>query len=512
VRTFSFALLFLAMAYIQPVGYRSSFPTLHERMAFAASFGDNAAIRLFYGTPHDLLTDAGYTAWRVGGTMAIVAGVWGMLAAVRALRTEEESGRAELVLATPVSRTSAFGSALVAIAAGAALLWAALFAGFVLGGLAAGGSAYLALAVVAPAAVFAGIGGIASQLAPTRRLAIEFAGGALALALLLRVVADTVNGAAWLRWLTPLGWSEEMRAFAGARPAVVVLPLLAAVGLIAATGLIARRRDIGTGLLTARDSSRPRLALLGSPGQHALRSERGSLIAWALGIGGFALVMGSISHSFSTAHLSADLQRQIEKFGGASITTAAGALGLYFLFFVFAICLFACSQLAAVRGDESEGRLETLLALPVGRRSWLGGRLALATAGATALALLAGVMAWAGAAAAGGGVSLWQMLGAGANCLPATILFLGLGALAFSLVPRATVAVAYLLVTIAFLWELIGALAAAPNWTLRLSPFHEIGLVPAQPFRAGAAAIMVAVGLAAASASLSLFARRDLAA
>ena len=52
--------LFGIYAYIQPVGYRDAYKTLAERIGFARSFGDNTAIRLFYGEPHDLLTVSGY--------------------------------------------------------------------------------------------------------------------------------------------------------------------------------------------------------------------------------------------------------------------------------------------------------------------------------------------------------------------------------------------------------------------------------------------------------------------
>jgi ABC-2 type transport system permease protein len=44
---------------------------------------------------------SGYTAWRVGGTLAIAAAAFGVLAAVRALRAEEDIGRMELVLSAP---------------------------------------------------------------------------------------------------------------------------------------------------------------------------------------------------------------------------------------------------------------------------------------------------------------------------------------------------------------------------------------------------------------------------
>ena len=95
---------------------------------------------------------------------------------------------------------------------------------------------------------------------------------------------------------------------------------------------------------------------------------------------------------------------------------------------MLALSLFVCFQIAAAREEEAEQRLETLLALPVGRRRWLAGRLAVAALGAAAIALVAGLLAWAGAAAAGAGVSFGALLGAGANCLPAALLFLGLGA------------------------------------------------------------------------------------
>ena len=98
IRTIGFAYLFAAVSYIQPVGYRHAYPTVADRMRFARSFGDNKAIRLFYGKPHDLLSVGGYSAWRVGGTLAIFAAALGLIAAVRALRTEEDAGRAELVV------------------------------------------------------------------------------------------------------------------------------------------------------------------------------------------------------------------------------------------------------------------------------------------------------------------------------------------------------------------------------------------------------------------------------
>ncbi|HEX4526232.1 MAG TPA: hypothetical protein VH108_05765 [Gaiellaceae bacterium] len=509
-RTIAFAALFLFIAAANVVGYRRSYPTTAERLSFARSFGSNKAVELFYGSPHDLLSVGGYAAWRVGGVGSIIAGIFGLLAAVRALRAEEDAGRQELVLAGTVSRRAAYLGALAAIGAGAGALWLALFVGLAGARLAVGGSAFLALVTVSPLFVFAGFGALASQLAPTRRSALELATAALAVAYMLRVIGDTSASFGWLRWATPLGWSEEARAFAGARPAVLALPALSGAALLAVAGLIGQRRDVGTGLLPARDSADPRFRLLSSPTALAVRGELGSLAVWTVGTGLFAVVVGVLSTSFTNANLPASLREQLQKLGGITITTPSGALGFYFQLFVLTISLFACSQIVAVRRDEADQRLETLFALPVDRRRFLSGRLVLAAAAAASLAIAAALCSWAGATAQHAHVSLPRLLEAGANCLPVALLFLALAALAFAVVPRATGGIAYGLVSVAFVWQLLGALIGAPHWLLDLSPFQHAALVPAQPFRAGAAAALLGLAALAALASLWSFGRRDL--
>ena len=50
-RTLCFAALFAFMGAANVVGYRRSYSTLAERIAFARSFGANKAVDLFYGSP-----------------------------------------------------------------------------------------------------------------------------------------------------------------------------------------------------------------------------------------------------------------------------------------------------------------------------------------------------------------------------------------------------------------------------------------------------------------------------
>ena len=129
---------------------------------------------------------------------------------------------------------------------------------------------------------------------------------------------------------------------------------------------------------------------------------------------------------------------------------------------------------------------------------------------AALICLLIGLLTWAGAAAGGTSVQAGQMLEAGLNCLPTALLFLGVAALAYAVVPRASAAIAYGLLVLTFLWQAVGALVGAPGWLTGLTPFAHIGLVPTQPFQAADAAVMIGIGVAAAGVGLAVFRRRDL--
>ncbi|MDP9236188.1 MAG: hypothetical protein M3P30_02115 [Chloroflexota bacterium] len=93
IRMLSFGLLFSGYPLATVAGYRSAYPTPADRLQFAQAFGENKAARLFYGTPYDLTTIGGYATWRAGGLLCLFAAFFGLLAAIRAFRAEEESGR-----------------------------------------------------------------------------------------------------------------------------------------------------------------------------------------------------------------------------------------------------------------------------------------------------------------------------------------------------------------------------------------------------------------------------------
>ena len=506
--TASFAVGFALYAVANILGYRSTYPTLADRRGLQESFATTSSLRLFYGEPHTLLTTAGYAEWRVGGFLALVAGVFGVVASVRALRSEEEAGRLELVLTGGLTRGGGFWAAFAAVVLEAVVVGMVTAVAVAACSIDPGGAALMGVDLAVTAGVFAGVGALASQIGGSRRSASSLAALVLGGAFALRVVADTSSGYGWVRWTTPLGWAEEVRPLTAARPAALIPALVLAAALATASGMLAARRDVGTGILSGRDTAAARTGMLRTTGTAAVRDERSALAAWLAGTAGFAVVVGSLSGSIAGA-LSPSVRRQLERLGAGDIIRPAGFLAFYFEFFTLAVCIFACAQVAAARHEEGEQRVETLLALPLSRGRWLSERLLVAAAGAVAIAAAAAVGSWAGARISGVDVPLGGMVEAGANTLPAGLLFLGLATVLFGLVPRASTGLGYGLVALAFVWDLVAAVVNAPGWMRTLSPFHHLGLVPIRAYPARDATIMALIGLAALAVGLAAFRRRD---
>ena len=199
---------------------------------------------------------------------------------------------------------------------------------------------------------------------------------------------------------------------------------------------------------------------------------------------------------------------------GASGTGTDAVLGVCFLVLAVLIAFAAAGQVTAARSEEASGRLDHLLAGPVSRSRWLGGRLLIALGVLLAGGALAGVFAWLGAASQHSGASLGTLLDAGLNLVPPAIAIGGIGVLAFGSWPRRTNAVVYAVLTWSLLADIVGGFGGsgpASRWLLDSSVFHQMTSAPAAPPNWAANGVMVAVGAACALLGGIAFNRRDLA-
>ena len=510
--------VFGALIASSAVSYTRIYKTQAARDALAAAYGANKATSALFGPAPRLQTVAGFTAFKIGMTLILLGAVWGLLTSTRLLRGEEDDGRWELLLAGRTTRRRAAAQALAGLGVGAGLLWA-LTAILTVGvgldpsvKIAAGPALYFALAMAAPAVMFLAVGALASQLAPTRRQAAAYAAAFLGLCYAVRMIADAGVGLHALIWASPLGWVEELRPFDAPRP-LALLPIAAFTAALAAVAVrLAGARDAGAGILADRARSAPRLRLLSGPGGLTIRLVRPTVFGWWTAIALSALLFGLIARSAGSTISGSSAEGVLAKLGATGTGTGA-VLGVCFLALAVLIAFAAAGQVTAARSEEASGRLDHLLAGPVSRSRWLGGRLAAAALVLLAGGALAGVFGWLGATSQHSGTGLGTLLNAGLNLVPPAIAIGGIGVLAFGAWPRRTSAVVYVVLGWSLLADIVGGFGGSgpvSRWLLDTSVFHQMTSAPAVAPNWSANAVMVAVGAACALLGGLAFNRRDL--
>ena len=144
--------------------FEGLFPTAEQRVDFAAGVVRNTGFRALYGPLYDSSV-GGLTAWRIGAAGAVYAALMSLLFMVRHTRSEEETGRSELLGATVVGRHAGLAAALIHV--GLANVGVALFItlGFIASGLPAAGALAFGAALGLSGCAFAAVTAITAQLA-----------------------------------------------------------------------------------------------------------------------------------------------------------------------------------------------------------------------------------------------------------------------------------------------------------------------------------------------------------
>ncbi|MVU78341.1 hypothetical protein GPX89_13935 [Nocardia sp. ET3-3] len=492
--------------------YVVAFPAEATRAAMLAPLVNNGALRALYGYPFDIGDPAGWVAWRTMTSVGLIMAVWASIITAGALRGEEDAGRGDLVLSGAQPRRRWFAAAVTATVLQAGVIGAVCVSALAAIGipqhlLTLANAGELGLQLVAPAWFFAAVAALTSQLTATVRGARLLAASVVVVAFVVRAPADIGDGIPWLRWVTPLGWFEELRPPAApSLPALTVI-LAGTIVLLGVSMLMLGRRDIGRGLLEVRESRSPRRLLLGSPARAALREEAPQLVFWFAGTALYALLMGSLVKTMLDFLRRTPMYTQ---FFGSKLAVDSFVALLFSLIQLLA-ALLAVTVIVAARAEEATGRLDLVLAMPRSRSAWLSGRALLALGSAAALTAVAAVCIWSGAAFTGQSLAPGALVTAAANSLPLLAVVIGAAALALAVVPRA-VSFVHALVVAAYLWDTLGTTLKLPEWALRPSPFHALARIPVQPFAPTPAATVAVVAAALFTAALIVFRRRDLAA
>jgi ABC-2 type transport system permease protein len=486
------------------------YPTVADRQALQAGANTNPSYALLYGPPFDLTTAGGFISWRMCGFLALLTGLMVVFTVTRHTRAEEDTGRAELLASAVVGRYAALTSA-VLVAGGASVLIGLIQCGSMVGaGLPAAGSFAFGASEALSGLVFTAVAAVAVQLAEYSRTANGIGTAVVGAAFLLRGAGDSTVDARWLSWLSPIGWVQQVRAFAGERWWVLLLPVAFAL-LVGAIGYwLLPRRDVGVGILPPRPGPARAAASLRTPFALAVRLHRGPLLGWTIGMAVVGAVFGSIASGIGgLVGSSPQAQEIMVRLGGSEALTQAFLAAMAGLFAMVA-SLYGIQAVLRMRGEETAIRLEPVLATSVGKLRWAAGHLVFAFFG-TALLLLAGglFMGLANGLRTGDvGGSVGDSLAGMLVQLPAAWVVVALAVTIFGLLPGFSAA-AWAVGSLALLLSLFGPVVNLPQAVLDVSPFQHPPKLPGQELVATPLVWLMAVAVVALVAGLVGWRRRD---
>jgi ABC-2 type transport system permease protein len=334
----------------------------------------------------------------------------------------------------------------------------------------------------------------------------------IALTYLARAFGDVAEpsgtGPGWLSWLSPIGWNQQVRAYAGDRWSVLLLPLAATAVLVPISFLLRSRRDLGSGLLADRPG--PADGRVASALGLAWRLQRPVLLAWTVASLIFGFVMGSIAHNVAGLLDSPAVAKAIQELGGvqdpvdAFLAVELGLIGTI-------IAAYGISAVTRLAAEESGGRAESVLATATPRTRWVASHLVIALAGVAWLLLLAGVATGLGHALAVGdpGQTLRITVAALAR-IPAAWFMAGLVFALWGVWPHAA-GIGWGAYAAFFVVGDLGPLWKAPQWVIDASPFAHSPMLPGpNPGLGGTVWLTVIAGTLLVLGSAA-FRRRDLA-
>jgi ABC-2 type transport system permease protein len=468
--------------FIQSTQSQSIYSTPEKLARLRATLGGNAAVVAMSGPPELLETIGGEVVFEILGFLAIVVALMSMFLVGRHTRSDEETGRAELIRSARVGRHAPMAAALSL--AGLANLAVALlvFAAGVGTGLPVGGSVLVAVATACVGLTFAALTAVAAQVFENVRSVY----GAVALAIgasnVLRAAGDVGNEA--LSWLSPIGWAQRTFPYSDNRWWPLLIPLVVTALLVMAAYALLDRRDFGAGLIPPRPGQATASPALGTPAGLAWRLQRGTLIGWAIGLFLLAAAYGSIGDTIE--QYVKDNPEVASYLPGGAADIVDSYLALTIMMCALVGTAFGVVSAMRLRAEEMSGRAEPVLATPTSRWSWLTSHLSVALIG-SALVLLA--IGFGEGLAYGLTISdmgqIPRLMAVALVYLPAVWLVIGVAVLGLGWLPRAAAVVAWVVFGYCTFVALFGESLDLPEWFQAASPFEHIPEAPLESVTAG---------------------------
>jgi ABC-2 type transport system permease protein len=491
----------------QSAGSQSIYDTPEDLAKLQETMGGNAAVVAMSGPKELLATIGGEVVFEIFSYVAIVVALMNLFLVARHTRTDEETGRAELIRSAQVGRRAPLAAALGLAGLANLAVAVVVFAAAAGTGLPAGGSVLFGLAVAGVGLTFAAVTAVAAQVFENHRAVYGAVAAVLGASWVLRAAGDAGNGA--LSWLSPIGWGQQTLPYAGDRWWPLLLYLAATAVLVAVAVALLDRRDFAAGLRPPRPGRARASRALGSPLGLAWRLQRGSVIGWAIGLFLLGAAYGSFADSFDD--FVADYPELAQYLGGTANVVNAG-LAVTMLVCVLLAAAFGVASALRARVEETSGRAEPVLATATSRSAWLGSHLSVALAGGVVVLVAAGFgegLAYGLSISDAGQIP--RLIGVALVYLPAVWLVIAVAVVGFGWLPRLAAVVAWTAVGYCAVVALFGDSFDLPAWFQQASPFAHTPEAPLEGVTAAPLLTIGAIVVLLLAAGLAGFRRRDLA-
>ena len=497
----------LGTVYASAGAVANTYDTPLKIASYANNLGNSPATIAMNGPAVALDTQSGILIYETSLTVLIGTALMVTFLVVRHTRSEEESGRAELLASTVVGRHAAV-SAAVSVGVTSSVV-VGLGVGIAMLGqqMPASGAWLFAASVAAMGAVFTGVAACSAQVMTHSRGAIGLSLAVLGLSYLLRAYGD-VRDVFW-SWLSPMGWSQQVRALDENRWWPLLISMVFTALLLGAVAALGSRRDLGSGIVAQRPGPADASPSLGSAFGLAWRLQRATILAWTIGIFVTGLMFGSLSREVQgMVNDNPALAEFVEQSGAESFVDSFFAVAL--LIMSLSAAGFAVASAFRTRGEESADRLEQVLATGVTRQRWLLESLAVTVVGSAVVVGAGGFgigVAYAGVS--GDASALVTLTGYSLVYLPAVLVVAALAVLLVGWVPQAA-PVAWGALGFCFLVGWLGGLLALPRWVEEISPFTQTPQVPAQDLHLAPMLVLLLIAALGTAVGTAGFRRRDI--
>lgn len=476
---------------------------------YASVVGTSPVSYLMSGRQAGIDTLGGIVANEVSQVAQLGICLMVLFLVVRHTRSEEESGRAELLRSTVLGRHAATLAGLLYAVAAAVLIGMITTGAMMASGLDTVGSLTYGFGLTLLGLCYVGVSLVAAQLSTSARGALGLAGLAIAVGYLVRGVGALQDNA--LVWASPFGWAQRLDAF-GAEQGWPALPLLAlTAGLLGLAAWLTAHRDFAGGLLRTRPG-RPRATrFVATPLGLTLRLQRGLLIGWAIGLGAVGMLYGAVIPTVPDLVASnPELGQVIGASADAEQAVIDAFLHYIYVFMAVVSTGFAVASVLRLRAEEEAGRAELVLATPVSRTSWAGATVAIAGFGVLVLSLAMGLgLAVGYALGLGEWGELAGQLAAQLSYAPGVLLVAAVAIALSGALPRWS-GLAWVGVAFVSFQVMLGETLRLPDWVDAVSPFWHLSPLPVGSFEPLPAAAELALATVLVFLSLWGHRRRDI--